>query len=251
MTAEIGQARTAVQSAETELTTTLVARDRALRAILPPACGILLAAALVALIAGMFRGLRYYFASAGSLILATAAALLLAVDTGVPHGAAPRAALPEVVDDLAAAVPKTAFLDGAKLAEDHFNDQDWKLRNLGDAAGAPALAKKLAGGQPLGDLAENKTGLAAAAPPAPAGLAVPPPVAAPEPSVVQGKDMLGRKAEQEFARENRDGFGVQNGARKPAEPEGRRYDFEELKKQRDKEVVRREIRDETPASAVE
>ena len=132
---ELVQARAAMQSAETELAETLAARNRVLRAVLPPACGLLLAAAIIALVVGLFRGFRYHVAAAGSLVLATAAALLLAVNMGGPKDAAPQAEFAAHVDDLAAAVPKTAELDAVRLGEDGLNDQFRQMPPRGEAAG--------------------------------------------------------------------------------------------------------------------
>ncbi len=87
LSAEVAQARAEAESARTKLAATLETRQRILRQALPGVCGVLLALALVGLVTGLWRGMRYYVSAAGALGLAAAAAVALAVTmdgAGVP-----------------------------------------------------------------------------------------------------------------------------------------------------------------------
>ena len=76
------QARSAVAQAQATLATTEEARQRMLGWLLPPALGLFLIVALVALVIGLWRGIRYQFAAAGALGMAAAVGLMLALYVG-------------------------------------------------------------------------------------------------------------------------------------------------------------------------
>jgi hypothetical protein len=82
LVSELKETQAATQAANAELVKTLDARERTLRWALPAACGLFLALTLAALVAGLWRGMRYYVTAAGSLGLAGAAALLFALHVG-------------------------------------------------------------------------------------------------------------------------------------------------------------------------
>ncbi|HEY1378997.1 MAG TPA: alpha-2-macroglobulin family protein, partial [Gemmataceae bacterium] len=138
--AEIGQARAAVQTAQADVSATLEARERFLGRALPAACGLFLAVALCALVAGLWRGLRYYVAAAGSLGLAAAAALVLALHTGGPI-AGRQAALGDA--PVAQWAMKMADVEGlANRAKDDLGVVR-ELEDLRDRLGEPAWADRL------------------------------------------------------------------------------------------------------------
>jgi hypothetical protein len=70
--AEFGQAQASVRQAEE-------ARRRTVNRVLPAVCAGLLAVAVMSLLVGLWRGLRYYVTAAGALGLAGAAAVLIVV----------------------------------------------------------------------------------------------------------------------------------------------------------------------------
>jgi hypothetical protein len=80
--AEIEEVRGAVQSAQAGLSASREARERVLRWALPAACVLFLIIAAAALVLGLRRGLPYRITAAGSLGLAAAAAVVLALNAG-------------------------------------------------------------------------------------------------------------------------------------------------------------------------
>jgi hypothetical protein len=79
---EVQAARDAVQKAQAAVAETESSRRRLLGWLLPTLCALFLAVTLIALVVGLWRGLRYYVTAAGSLVLAAAAAVLLALHVG-------------------------------------------------------------------------------------------------------------------------------------------------------------------------
>lgn len=82
LTAEMTLAHNALKSAKGELSATLAWRNDTLRWMLPTACALFLLIAFLTLFAGIWRGARYYIATATSLGLAGAAAVMLALNVG-------------------------------------------------------------------------------------------------------------------------------------------------------------------------
>jgi hypothetical protein len=209
LTAELATARSAVQTADSQLSETLATRERTLGWLLPATCAMFLAVALVALAIGLWRGLRYYVTAAGSLGLAAAAAVLLAL----------RAGGPDVADmQTASAVRGSALATVEQLNEEGLGDgAPAKLRKGIDAGaqgvlrnqargfgGAPPPGAKLGGGNPMPVVAPMAPAQPLAAAPSPetppAGAAKPANEPAPVHNAGVGKAAAPKQAEAEFRR---------------------------------------------------